>query len=259
MNQRGGPNGVRTRGMRPDSSHATCLCVRLLRRGGGYLEARVYWAWVGLAMLGLAMAGVLIVAFHTTPWLLLWLAIAFPTLFSATLLGVRNRIRSLVRTQKGRLGERLVTNLLARLPDDYCLVNDLVLGTRGNIDHVLVGPCGVVVIETKRVSGHIRCDGDSWWRNNRPVKSYSKQAKAAAIAVKHFLETRYPKTPYVEAIVVFTDPLCRLDINRAQVTAVRYSELLAVVHELARRHHLEAALAHTMASSLAAAPQRARP
>lgn len=205
-------------------------------------------------MLGLAVSGVLIVAFHTTPWLLLWLVIIFPALLSATRRKARKLIRSVIRIRKGQLGERLVADLLARLPDSYYLVNDIVLGARGNIDHVLVGPCGVVVIETKRVSGHIGCDGDDWFCNYRPVRSYSKQVRAGALAVKHFIGTHFPssKNLYVEAVVVFTDPLCRLELYRAQVTAVRFSELLGVIHELARRRSFEPTLAYAIASSLAA-------
>jgi len=60
----------------------------------------------------------------------------------------------LLRVRKGRLGERLITDLLKQLPDEYLLVNDIVLGPKlGNVDHILVGPCGVLVIETKRLAG----------------------------------------------------------------------------------------------------------
>jgi hypothetical protein len=38
-------------------------------------------------------------------------------------------------------------------------VNGVVLGA-GNIDHVETGPCGIVVIETKRTVGNIGCEGD---------------------------------------------------------------------------------------------------
>lgn len=189
-------------------------------------------------------------ALYTTPWLLLLLAI----LFFATGRKARDFTRPVRRTKKGQLGERLVTDLLARLSDDYYLVNDLVLGARGNVDHVLVGPCGVVVIETKRVRGHIGCDGYEWWQDYRPVRSYSKQVKAGALAVKDFIGMHFPssKNPYVEAVVVFTDPLCQLELYRTQVTAVRYSELLAVILELARRRRLAPTLAYAIASRLAA-------
>ena len=75
--------------------------------------------------------------------------------------------------RKGIVGEELVSTLLAGLPDDFYLINDVTLpGHRGNIDHVLVGPCGVVVIETKNYRGVIKCDQDEWFVDGRRIEEY---------------------------------------------------------------------------------------
>src|SRR5262249_42395187 len=64
--------------------------------------------------------------------------------------------RSLRRITKGIRGETAVAELLRSLPNNYFLFNDVVLpGHPGNIDHVVVGPCGVLVIETKNMSGSV--------------------------------------------------------------------------------------------------------
>src|SRR4030095_9485393 len=87
------------------------------------------------------------------------------------------RLRALRRDP----GQRL-DRLLERLPNDYYLINKIRLRAR-RVDHVLAGPCGIVVIAPRRATGHVQCDGDRWSINGRPCKSYSRWPKASAMAV----------------------------------------------------------------------------
>src|SRR5208283_3872555 len=65
----------------------------------------------------------------------------------------------------GWMGEKRVAKLLSsKLSDDYFLINDLYLHSGGDIDHVVLAPSGVFVLETKNWSGDITCNGDSWQR-----------------------------------------------------------------------------------------------
>ena len=52
-------------------------------------------------------------------------------------------------------GEKQVIKLLdSKLSDDYILLNDLYLrGGGGDIDHVVLGPNGIFVLETKNWNG----------------------------------------------------------------------------------------------------------
>lgn len=54
---------------------------------------------------------------------------------------------------KGKRGEMTVFRLLKKLPDEYHLFNDVLLKTKNGrtvqIDHVVVSPYGMFVIETK--------------------------------------------------------------------------------------------------------------
>lgn len=176
----------------------------------------------------------------------------------------REVVRRLTSVRKGRLGERLVTDLLRSLPDDYCLVNDVMLPQgRGNVDHVLIGPCGVVVIETKRLAGRIRCYGDEWSVKGRRSGSISRQVNSGASAIRYYLAARHPDLVWtalrwVESIVVFTHPTCRLEVNRARTVVVPYSELRQVVLELAKKHHLAPAVASRLAESLLASQASGR-
>ncbi|HMK54011.1 MAG TPA: nuclease-related domain-containing protein, partial [Methanobacteriaceae archaeon] len=51
---------------------------------------------------------------------------------------------------------------------DYFVYHDVTLASkRGNIDHVVIGPTGIFVIETKNYSGKYRIKGDKWFYYKR--------------------------------------------------------------------------------------------
>ena len=66
----------------------------------------------------------------------------------------------------GWQGEKQVAKILtSTLNDDYYLLNDLYLRDGGgDIDHLVLGPNGVFVLETKNWSGNVSCNGDDWQR-----------------------------------------------------------------------------------------------
>lgn len=56
--------------------------------------------------------------------------------------------------RSGALGEELLARRLTDLPDTFRILNDRrIRGTRANIDHIVVGPTGVWVIDAKRYAG----------------------------------------------------------------------------------------------------------
>jgi hypothetical protein len=164
--------------------------------------------------------------------------------------------KKLTHFRSGIAGEQDVTVLLAKLPDDYVVVNDVVLpGQRGNIDHVVFGPCGIVVIETKRYRGWIACRQGRWLQNGRPIRNVGRQANYGAIALREFLRREHPELPstalrWVDSIVVFTHPLCRLKIDRPGITTIRFSELLGVILSKGQGNRLPASAAKKLAHTL---------
>lgn len=70
---------------------------------------------------------------------------------------------------KGAEGERLTARALESLEaDGYVLLNDLrIPGKRSNVDHVLVGPSGVYVIESKNYSGTVKITSRTVMLNGR--------------------------------------------------------------------------------------------
>ena len=196
--------------------------MRVLRTGGEFTAMQMWKQRLGIV---LGIAGALAIA----------AAAALSWHPAGVLLGLvpavaiaRPCYRRLVRFQKGAVGEQSVAELLARLPDDYVLLNDLVLpGHPGNIEHVLIGPCGVVVIETKRWAGAVACTGDRWSVNGYPRSDVTRQAISGAIAVKKCVARGGAGVSgWVEAVAVFTHPLGRLVLDRPAPTVARLSELM---------------------------------
>jgi hypothetical protein len=222
------------------------VAMRVLREGGEYLrhrERQLWWCFAG-GNIALACCGLALVF---RQWLVVF---AIPP----TLLLIRRVVSSLQSVRKGRLGERLVITLLRQLPDTYHLVNDVMVPNGGgNIDHVVTGPCGVVVIETKRLAGNIRCDGDRWYVNGHLRGSISAQVNRGAAALREFFADHHPEIPsgFVRSITVFTHPHCKLKINWARATVVRYSELLQVLGEMGRQPRMSPELAQRLADALA--------
>jgi Nuclease-related domain len=157
--------------------------------------------------------------------------------------------------RRHRRSERLVAELLTHLPDDHVLINDVVLpGQRGTVDHVVIGPCGVVVIEPRQYAGSFQRAGSSRADGHESERSASFSSRAA-LTVKDFLAERHPDLRrsalrYVDSVVVFTDPRSPLEVYRARSAVVRYSELLQFIGELGRQRALDAATAATLARTL---------
>ncbi|EKF86565.1 nuclease-related domain-containing protein [Methanobacterium formicicum] len=75
--------------------------------------------------------------------------------------------------QKGNKGEIIVADCLDTLPEDYFVFNDVKLpGKGGNIDHIVIGPTGIYVIETKNYTGKYRIKGNQWfyYKNGHPTE-----------------------------------------------------------------------------------------
>ncbi|MFF8610861.1 nuclease-related domain-containing protein [Streptomyces sp. NPDC015346] len=96
------------------------------------------------------------------------------------------------RAEHGAAGERMTAGLLGPLEAaGWHIRHDLALpGSRANLDHVLVSPCGsaVVVLDTKRwhrgrttalVRGRVHCGQEDRHRQVEAVASYARRTAAA--------------------------------------------------------------------------------
>ena len=96
-------------------------------------------------------------------------------LAAAALVGWRLRFRPSERArtwQRGAHGERRTARLLDRLVrDGYVVFHDLAVpGSPANVDHLVIGPSGVFVIDSKQWTGSVQQGADALvWHNHYPL------------------------------------------------------------------------------------------
>jgi hypothetical protein len=142
------------------------------------------------------------------------------------------------RWAAGAVGESIVANALARIENDHVVIHNLPLEKRGDVDHVVVGPAGAVVIETKYLAGRIVCASDGAWTQVkrgelREITDPAAQVQRAADGLANLLERRgFPEVP-VYALLVMAHARAELDVARSAVLVVRPYELVPQLHQLA--------------------------
>jgi len=142
------------------------------------------------------------------------------------LIGVVYLISPYTNWRQGIKAEKIVTDTLRNLDDSYYLINDIVLPKRrANIDHIILGPTGIFVIETKSYGGKIKCERDDWWQDNGHIKSFSKQVKRNSTTLRRFIRKHINKGVWVEGVVVLTDPNIKLELKYPSVAVLRPQEL----------------------------------
>lgn len=134
----------------------------------------------------------------------------------------------------GIKGEDMVAAGLGRvLGDDWTLLRGY-RNRRGEIDHLLLGPQGLVAIEVKHHNATVHCDGDVWWSekydkygnqveprkriSDKGGRSPSVQLNEPADQLEGFLSSRgHPVS--IQRVVLFTHP--RSKIGNCRNPAVR--------------------------------------
>jgi hypothetical protein len=76
-----------------------------------------------------------------------------------------------VAWRRGAIGEQRTARLLAPLErHGYQVFHDLAIpGSAANLDHLVVGPTGVFVIDSKRYRGHLHYSAGRLWHGRRPL------------------------------------------------------------------------------------------
>lgn len=126
----------------------------------------------------------------------------------------------------GRRGEQKMADLLAeRLADDHVILNDLELRVaheRSQIDHLVLAPSGIYVIESKFWAGKLSGDvHDAQWTQRksngsaRSVKSPVQQVERQRRMFVTLLSARVPEDR-IHALAVFTHPAVELHIANAK-------------------------------------------
>ncbi len=91
---------------------------------------------------------------------------------------------------KGAKGEEWVAHELAFLSAEYNVFNGLHLsGGKQNFDHIIVGPSGVFVVETKNWKGSVEFrEGKLYAGGKEPSRPPLKQVKAATAELVSFID-----------------------------------------------------------------------
>lgn len=98
--------------------------------------------------------------------------------------------------RKGAEGEEAVGRALDRLTHHgYLVRHDLAIpGSAANVDHVVAGPCGLVVIDTKNLTGPITVSRGKLWQARWPIDGRVRRSAWEADQVSRMLRsaTRLP-------------------------------------------------------------------
>ncbi|MGH2635682.1 MAG: nuclease-related domain-containing protein [Actinomycetota bacterium] len=153
-----------------------------------------------------------------------------------------------VALRSGIRGEVRVAGLLAELePDGYRVLHDVDLG-RGNADHVLIGPAGVFVIETKDWGGRFYPRRGRLMFNNRRADDVVGQVTTAALEIRRRLELAGIDV-WVQAVIASTRAkVSASPIRLGHITAVDASGLPAFVR--GRKATLDATTADGVVAAL---------
>jgi len=139
----------------------------------------------------------------------------------------------------GQTGEKITAQILSALPEEYTVLNDIFIqnGNRAaQIDHVVLGPNGIFLFETKNHQGVIKGDEEKiYWTQKRSHSSEAKfynpikQVKSHAYVLRGLINNNstyifgnrfYARYLWVQPVVIFTNPEAKLSITTSNCVPV---------------------------------------
>ena len=107
--------------------------------------------------------------------------------------------------KQGAVAEEGVDGLLEALPNNYFVINDFVT-KKGTTDYIVVGPKGILTIETKNHKGVVTNNGEKLLRDGHPFeKDFIEQAWAQSYFVRDLLAEKGVCALRTQPVIVFTD------------------------------------------------------
>jgi hypothetical protein len=106
--------------------------------------------------------------------------------------------------RKGASGEEIVGYALDNFPDEFRVIHDLTTPF-GNVDHVVIGPSGAYVIDTKNWKGVVGADGNGeLLLNGKPTqKPEIKNLTRRIMSIKEKMKVLSSMDPYVQGVFAF--------------------------------------------------------
>jgi hypothetical protein len=116
--------------------------------------------------------------------------------------------------EKGARGEQHLAQVLAGLPYVAVLNDRAVTGTRGNIDHIVIGPAGVFVVDSKFYRGVIRArDAGGWFRSDERLYVGRRDCSHLADNMGWQVEAVEGLLDYLDCSAPVTPVLCFVGID----------------------------------------------
>jgi hypothetical protein len=104
----------------------------------------------------------------------------------------------------GAVAEESVSGLLEALPDNFSVISGFVT-KKGTSDYLVVGPKGILTIETKSHQGVVTNNGEKLLRDGHPFEEdVIKQAWAQSYSVRDLLAEKGVCTLRTQPVIVFT-------------------------------------------------------
>ena len=156
--------------------------------------------------------------------------------------GASRATRRAVRYRVGAAGEDALARVLGNgLGDEYTLYRNLRPGVGGDLDAVLLGPAGLVLLEIKAYRGAFVLFGDRWYRaapdggDLTPWRgSPTLQARRNADRLARWLARRELAATPLYPLVVLTSGHVREVRTRPRVPVVPLQQLVPYLHALPR-------------------------
>jgi hypothetical protein len=105
---------------------------------------------------------------------------------------------------RGAHAEEVVAERLLDLPDGYHVFHDIAFDGF-NVDHIIVGPGGIFLVETKSHSGNVDARGDTLLLNGtQPPKNFLNQTWSQTYQLKDFLKKQTSREWAVKPVLCFT-------------------------------------------------------
>jgi hypothetical protein len=146
-------------------------------------------------------------------------------LLAIIMLNKRNKNTNVLKA--GVSGEKAATKVFQNLSDDYTVFHDLTVifeGKPSQIDHVIVGPTGVFIVETKNIKGRISglIDESQWTVTkvgrkggvyDKRLYSPVKQVGTHVYRLSNFLRDNTVHT-WVQGVVYFSNHETKISIEK---------------------------------------------
>jgi hypothetical protein len=190
-----------------------------------------WYAWLGVA---LAAIGLFVWSFYTDP-----LGTRILALSSGILIGVLFVMWALgghissFRWWQGAEGERQTAREIEKLDGDWHCEHDIEY-PYGNFDHVLVGPPGLFLLDTKSLTATVSAKDDTLiaGRVRYPGVVFRAAAKSINTSIERRLERR---CPWVQAVVVIWGDFPQARHEERDVVYMAGEELVAWITQLPQR------------------------